>query len=304
MTKEIHVCNLINNVVILLGLLALFIGLVIIEPYQNGFYCNDFSINMINKHSTVTNTMLYCICIPVPIVMIILIELVSSYSEIYRRKYSYKLLFCKNKSILVPRAVGNCFAVIGMYLFGLVSTGIVTYIGKKTVGRLRPNFLDVCDPQIDIFKTLCDTDDSGKTFLLPNKDFMCNPDNAHKVKESRLSFPSGHSSFSFYFAIFLILYINRKWNSGITGLLPQLFQLILFSFAFFTALSRIIDNKHHPTDVLAGSIIGILIGATTSYYLDKFLRIKTNINVRYPNDNDDYRTSTTVNFLARESSSI
>lgn len=46
--------------------------------------------------------------------------------------------------------------------------------------------------------------------------------------------------------------------------LPVIYVLgvLLFAAASFVALSRISDNKHHNTDVAAGSLIGVLIGVS------------------------------------------
>ena len=80
------------------------------------------------------------------------------------------------------------------------------------------------------------------------------------VRGARLSFPSGHSSFAFQAAVFTVLYLQSKYGThGFQQLsLPiPFFQVIAISFATFTAVSRIMDYKHHPTDVLAGTLIGV-----------------------------------------------
>ena len=73
----------------------------------------------------------------------------------------------------------------------------------------------------------------------------------------------------------MILFINQTWNvQRRIGLLKRLFQVLLLSVAVFTALSRISDNKHHPTDVLAGSLIGILIACIDYAILSRFHKRK------------------------------
>lgn len=72
--------------------------------------------------------------------------------------------------------------------------------------------------------------------------------------------------------IFLAIYIHRVWSKPSLGLLPNVLQLVCLGTAVFVALSRVLDNKHHPTDVLVGSVIGVVIGAFTGYYLNLFFR--------------------------------
>ena len=132
----------------------------------------------------------------------------------------------------------------------------------------RPNFLDVCKPSENIYKTLCQT----KKYLRPLEDFSCSNPNAYDIDESRKSFPSGHSSTVFYMSLFLIFFINKMWNKRNLGLLPQFVQFLLLVLAFFTALSRVVDNKHHPTDVMAGSVLGIVNAVFTFFYLNLFFK--------------------------------
>ena len=70
--------------------------------------------------------------------------------------------------------------------------------------------------------------------------------------------------------IFLCIYIHRVWSKPSLGFLPNAIQIICLGTAVFVALSRVLDNKHHPTDVLTGSVIGVVIGSLTGYYLNLF----------------------------------
>ena len=88
-----------------------------------------------------------------------------------------------------------------------------------------------------------------------------------RIKEARLSFPSGHASFAFQAAVFTILFLQSKYSAKLkmtrssieqSSLIIPFLQVIALSLATFTAVSRIMDYKHHPTDVIAGSLIGIV----------------------------------------------
>ena len=92
------------------------------------------------------------------------------------------------------------------------------------------------------------------------------------VRGARLSFPSGHSSFAFQAAVFTVLYLQTKYGThGFQqlSLLIPFFQVIAISVATFTAVSRIMDYKHHPTDVLAGTLIGVT-SQSLNFYVNQY----------------------------------
>ncbi len=61
------------------------------------------------------------------------------------------------------------------------------------------------------------------------------------------AFPSGHTARAFVFAILLGLH-GRKW---LAGLIP---------YAVLVGLARVYEGAHYPSDVLAGAIVGTLLG--------------------------------------------
>ena len=72
---------------------------------------------------------------------------------------------------------------------------------------------------------------------------------------SDFSFPSGHASASFAAAAAIFAY-HKKWGTGALAL------------AAVIAFSRLYLYVHYPSDVLAGSLLGILFGVI-SYYIVK-----------------------------------
>lgn len=100
------------------------------------------------------------------------------------------------------------------------------------------------------------------------QNFVCTNQAAQwSLKNMRLSFPSGHSSFGFAVAIYCILYMHARITWRGSKLLKYFLQLIFISGAIYTGFSRISDYKHHWEDVFAGSILGIGIALVLGIFL-------------------------------------
>ena len=159
-------------------------------------------------------------------------------------------------------------------------------MAKYKIGRHRPYFLTAC--KINLTDTLCQDANGYQQFV---EKFEC-PGDPYEVREASKSFMSGHSSFSFYCATFLILYLHARlrsinnWNPqrssslywvkyifrGLKILRPFL-QFGIFSLAFYICLTRITDYKHHPGDVLMGAAVGIFFAILIlNYLVDLFHR--------------------------------
>ena len=94
------------------------------------------------------------------------------------------------------------------------------------------------------------------------------------IMDGRKSFLSGHSSFSFYVAVFLVLYLHCKlthlqipatnwWPhwllKGIQIFKPYM-QFGLLALATYVGMSRVSDYMHHPGDVVTGALVGTISG--------------------------------------------
>lgn len=97
--------------------------------------------------------------------------------------------------------IWNCYKVIGVFGFAVASSHLTTDIAKYSVGRLRPHFFTICNPNINC------TDPKYLNVYI--EDFECQSTDLHRLKEIRLSFPSGHSSFSAVTMVYLAVSMWR-----------------------------------------------------------------------------------------------
>ncbi|XP_020649887.2 phospholipid phosphatase 2 isoform X2 [Pogona vitticeps] len=153
------------------------------------------------------------------------------------------------------------YKVVGTFLFGAAVSQSLTDLAKYMIGRLRPNFLAVCDP--DWSKVNCST--------YVQLEELCRG-NAKNVTESRLSFYSGHSSFGMYCMMFLALYIQARLVGRAARLLRPTIQFFLLFFAIYVGYSRVSDYKHHWSDVLVGLLQGALVAILVIRYVSDLFK--------------------------------
>ncbi|CBZ55961.1 hypothetical protein NCLIV_063870 [Neospora caninum Liverpool] len=246
------------------------------EPTAVGFFCNDDSIRFPLLPQTVPAFEASLIVLLVPLVVIIVVDTVTwvMFGERFGRRVN--LGFCQLGGI-----IALYYQSLGGFAFALLSCYAITLTAKICVGRLRPHFLTVCQP--DWTKITC-SDPSG--FLYVDK-FVCLGTDKAAIKEARVSFPSGHSSTSMCSMLYLMLYLQSRlvllWKSGvkpspaaskpaettwrILRLICPFLQLVAFGVALFIGLSRIKDKFHHPGDVVAGFVIGACCAIFTTFYI-------------------------------------
>ena len=79
-----------------------------------------------------------------------------------------------SNSFIRNNYIATIYKAIGTFLFGAAASQSLTDIAKYSIGRLRPHFLDVCDP--DWSKINC-----SDGYI---ENYICRG-NAQKVKEGR-----------------------------------------------------------------------------------------------------------------------
>lgn len=144
----------------------------------------------------------------------------------------------------------------------------LTTISKLFFGRLRPDFGERalryhCPLDQERFGDVCDG--------YAERPIHADPQRAeHLFHDGRQSFVSGHSSTAFTLATYSTLILGGRyvWGDQATPLSRTLgigAQTLLVAAATYTATSRILDERHHTTDVLAGTALGLLT-ANLSYW--------------------------------------
>uniref|UniRef100_A0A915E8W5 Phosphatidic acid phosphatase type 2/haloperoxidase domain-containing protein n=1 Tax=Ditylenchus dipsaci TaxID=166011 RepID=A0A915E8W5_9BILA len=220
------------------------------KPVQRGFHCGDLSIRYPFKESTVPIGSLLLVGNASTLVAIILGEFFY-----HRRKFEplsqvYQLF----DQLLHPSFVRFAQFFLASVAGFTVNIWLV-YMVKYNLGQLRPHFLDVCRPNVNYMS--CSATQYFENYTCTTS----GTEPARKLYDARLSFYSGHTSAAFYFASFL--WIGRFEYSW-TPLFVLLYTIVLTA-ASLVGISRILDNKHHNSDVVVGALVGTSIAACVLY---------------------------------------
>ncbi|KAH8297353.1 hypothetical protein KR044_010570, partial [Drosophila immigrans] len=280
--------------------------------YERGFFCDDESLMHPFKESTVKNWMLYFIGLVIPVGVMLIVEILRSQDKDLSasgasRRYIYQ-------GYRIPEWLVECYKKMGAFAFGAAISQMTTDIAKYSIGRLRPHFLKVCQPVMPDGTNCSDPSNFG-TYIT---DFKCigAGSTARMLKEMRLSFPSGHSSFTFYTMVYvavsrffnsltvattltsfanLQLYLQSRMTWNTWKLLRHFLQFLFIMIAWYTALSRISDYKHHWSDVLAGSTIGATCALVVANCVSDLFPRETRTKPYLPRSSQDVsQTQSTV----------
>jgi len=222
--------------VVAITLLAIF-ELNFIPVTQRGFFCDDQTIRYPHSPSTIPTWLLVILFIVIPDVALIIVELCFARSPV------------------------NLLYVMGHFKLSLCMTGILTDVIKCLVGRLRPHFIEACNPDVLVNMT-CDSEAALKYIT----DYRCVSDKSSSILiDARKSFPSGHASLSMCSAVFIMCYTWRRAPSAPPHL-GRLFLIFIFlASAGAVCGSRVMDYMHHPEDVAFGFLVGSVVALTSSY---------------------------------------
>ncbi|XP_076977520.1 phospholipid phosphatase-related protein type 3 isoform X2 [Tamandua tetradactyla] len=142
---------------------------------------------------------------------------------------------------------------VGVHVFGLCATALVTDVIQLATGYHAPFFLTVCKPNYTLLGTACDTNP------YVTQDICSGPD-THAILSARKTFPSQHATLSAFAAVYVSMYFNSVVSDATKLLKP----ILVFAFAIAAGvcgLTQITQYRSHPVDVYAGFLIGAGIAA-------------------------------------------
>ncbi|XP_034835037.1 putative phosphatidate phosphatase [Maniola hyperantus] len=229
---------------------------LVAEPYHRGYFENDLSLMLPYKQQQISEGLLAGVGFALNVFTIIIVELVRDKQG---KGVGDKFLFGN----LVAGWLWESYTSIGVFTFGAACQQLTVNSAKYVIGRLRPHFFDVCRP-VPVASSTLNT-------LGYIQDFTCTgPEaDAARLTNMRLSFPSAHSSFAMYSAVFLIFYIQVKGKWRGSKLLRHGFQFAVLIGAWYVGLSRVVDHMHHWSDVAVGFAVGALYGIVVFIYVLK-----------------------------------
>lgn len=233
---------------------------------QRGFFCSDLTIRYPYHECTITVAMLLVCMLLLPMLFLSVVEIMRLCHNFRMRQYLRNVSFS-----------------LGCFSFGFIATYLSTELAKNVIRRLRPHFYTACRPQLNDGST-CDEAKNRNIFV---EQYFCTNRNlsSMQLRELYVSFPSAHSSLSFYAMLFLAFYLHAIWRGGrgINRVLRHLLQFLFLSMAWFISLSRVADYWHHWSDVMAGAVMGVIYATLTAVYVGRFLQINPNTTNKMDN---------------------
>lgn len=233
---------------------ALYVGIIYIldmlyfehiEPFQRQFSINDLTISHpFAEHERVpANVLLLWINI-LPLIIIPIFTVLFT-----PRPFKLYIVYISLLGVFI--SMGTCV--------------FVTDVLKNWIGRCRPDFLARCEPKEGLLDNV----------LYTAADVCTSTDRA-KLLDGFRTTPSGHSSMSWSSFGYISLWLNGQLNSSHIhkGAWRSILAFLPCLLAFYVALSRTQDYRHHFIDIILGSLLGSFVAWWS--YRRYFPEIKSN----------------------------
>ena len=84
-------------------------------------------------------------------------------------------------NLSLSRLSANTYFYLKVFLCGATVTGLLTSVGKLTIGRLRPHFLSVCSPDMEFTEASCGSQENPRYIT----HFSCTGQDQDKIWDAR-----------------------------------------------------------------------------------------------------------------------
>ncbi|XP_059345790.1 phospholipid phosphatase-related protein type 3 isoform X1 [Ammospiza nelsoni] len=181
---------------------------------------------------------------------------------------------------------------VGVHVFGLCATALVTDVIQLATGYHAPFFLTVCKPNYTLLGTPCD----ANPYITQD---ICSGTDKHAILSARKTFPSQHATLSAFAAVYVSVSSQHclaqvpchghvplllaqtssaqysvpmpgmYFNSIISDSTKLLKPILVFAFAIaagICGLTQITQYRSHPADVYVGFLIGAGIAAYLAFH--------------------------------------
>ncbi|KAI6233698.1 PAP2 family protein [Aphelenchoides fujianensis] len=129
---------------------------------------------------------------------------------------------------------------------------MVFICARYMVGRIRPNFIEMCKPSVGYL-------DCPTLQFITN--YTCTSGKSWELVQSqRQSFFSGHASISAAISTWSIMYVQHRLKPHLQStfsVVPWI-QTIFVLICAWMSFTRVSDYHHHFSDVLVGLVVGII----------------------------------------------
>ncbi|XP_028824403.1 phospholipid phosphatase-related protein type 4 [Denticeps clupeoides] len=221
------------------------------KPVRSGFICHDRSLSLPYiepTHEAVPFLMLVSLVFAAPAITIMIGEGILFCCLSWKQNGAGAEADINAAGCSFNSYIRRAVRFVGVHVFGLCATALITDIIQLATGYHTPYFLTVCKPNYTTLNGTCDEN------LYVMED-VCSGADPAIITAGRKSFPSQHATL----ASFAAVYVSMYFNSTLTDSSKLLKPLLVFAFiisAIICGLTRIIQYKNHAIDVYLGFILG------------------------------------------------
>lgn len=259
--------TIVDIIVIIIVFLAFSIVYTTLNPNLRYFTCDQSDIFYPYKPDTIPFWAVGIYATIGPILLILIVEAINERVIPFICKNKYNIEGSERRK----RYFVCVFHALSLFVLGISITLLLTEIGKRWLGRLRPHFIAVCQPNISLLNCTTQTAFGSIYNSIYTGYNFCTNTNTKDISDSRLSFPSGHSSYSAYCMLFLIIYLEARLYLLRYRYIKPLLQMTAFIAAYVTAISRIPDYHHRGSDVIGGIVLGSIVAVFITFFVGRVL---------------------------------